>query len=267
MRHPLNRKIITVLAAQALLAGAAAAAFAAAPPRAPAPSTYSGWDEMTVRDEIRRSFKLMPGADIRVAGIAGSVTIETASGSEAEVYVLRLGATPHDLDCTRLQVSGGADGISIEGVRRQQRDGCSDVRARQEVRLRLPRSVNLDISGIAGRVDAASVEGSVRASGIAGSVTVAGARSADISSVAGRVALTLGTGGAEIASVAGPVDIAFARGAGAQVHATSIIGRVSSLSPGVEVYRDDRGWSARVGSGGARVEVSSVVGPVRLSLR
>src|SRR3979411_371821 len=44
-----------------------------------------------VREEIRKSYELSPGARIEVAGINGGVKIETSDSKTAEVYVERLG--------------------------------------------------------------------------------------------------------------------------------------------------------------------------------
>ena len=47
-----------------------------------------------VRDEIRQSYELAPGARVEVAGINGAVKIETADTKTAEIYIERRKAEP-----------------------------------------------------------------------------------------------------------------------------------------------------------------------------
>ena len=42
-----------------------------------------------VREEIRQTYELAPGARVEVGGINGSVTIETSDTKTAEVYIER----------------------------------------------------------------------------------------------------------------------------------------------------------------------------------
>ena len=45
--------------------------------------------QVEVRDEIRKSFELQPGARLDVQGFNGRVEIQTSYTKTAEVYVLR----------------------------------------------------------------------------------------------------------------------------------------------------------------------------------
>jgi hypothetical protein len=256
-----DKRLILLAAAQGLIFSAVAATAAVGPGE-----KRSYRSEMTAREEIRRSYELSPGATVRVAGIAGPVTIETGSGSGAEVYILREARTQRELDCYRTDVQATRQRLAIEHVQFSSRAGCNSIRSRQEVRLRLPRSVDVDLDTIAGAATIAPIEGDVRLESIAGAASVAGARGADISSIAGPLSLTVTQGSrrVSISSVAGPVDLAFARGVGADVRVDSIVGHVRSLSSDMRVSRTDAGYRARVGSGGSDVSLSSIVGTVRL---
>ncbi len=231
---------------------------------------WSDEEAMTARDEFRQTYRLNPGADVRVSGIAGPVSIETSGGDRAEVHVIRMAASERDLQCYRVEVSASNDSLTIKHDRDRGRRECRNIRSRQEVRLVLPRSVDLDVSGVAGAVNVAPVDGSVRLSGIAGRVDVASARSADLSSIAGGVTLGLARGGSEdvrITSIAGPVELRFDRGVNADLSFDSILGSVRASSPDVDVTEERGRYRARVGSGGRPIRVTSVVGPVRLSRR
>lgn len=231
---------------------------------------WSGDEEMRVRDEFHQTYRLNRGAEVRVRGIAGPVSIETGGGDRAEVHIVRMAASERDLQCYRVDVSASEGSLTIEHDRDRRRPECRNIRSRQEVRLVLPRSVDVDVAGVAGAVNVQPVDGMVRLSGIAGRVDVASARSADLSSIAGGVSLGLASGGSEgvrIASIAGPVEIRFERGVDADLSFDSILGSVRASSPDVDVIEERGRYRARVGSGGRQIRVSSIVGPVRLSRR
>ncbi len=223
---------------------------------------------MTAREEINQRFQLAPGARVSVSGIAGPVTIETGGGNVAEVHILRMAESQADLDCYRTEVSGTRESLRIEHVQRSSDRSCRSIRARQEVRLRLPRSVDVSLSSVAGSVRMAAVEGLVSMNSIAGHVSLAGARAARIESLAGGLSLTLDpirSPGVRVSSVVGPVDLFFRRGVDAEVRLDSVMGSVRSATPGVDITEGYGTYRARIGRAGPAVNVSSVVGPVRLS--
>lgn len=254
----LSGKAILLVALCALLPSASAAAHDGA-----------AATEMTAREEIHRTFELERGARIRVDGIAGPVSIETTDGGSAQVHILRMAATRRELDCYRTAVTGGGGSLTIEHVQEIKRRGCDGIRSRQEVRLVVPRSVDIDLSTIAGRVDIGPVDGRVSLDSIAGRVTVVGARSAEMSSLAGGLAMTLrplAAAGVRVSSVVGPVDLTFAQGVDADVRLDSVMGSVRGVPAELDsrLVEEDGEYRLRVGTGGPAVRLSSVVGPVRL---
>jgi hypothetical protein len=232
-------------------------------------AAWAGEDSpMAAREQIDRSFTLAPGALVRVSSIAGPVTVETGGGSRAELHILREAASQRELACTRTEIDNRNGGLSVRQVRKEEQ-GCRNLHSRQTVRLILPRNIDLTLDSIAGKVDVGAVEGAVRLSSIAGRTSLQGARSAEVSSVAGRLTLAvgpIGPRGVKVSSVAGPVDLVFRPGTSADVSASSVVGQVTSASPAIQVRREQRRYSARIGSGGPLVSLSSIVGPVRLSI-
>jgi hypothetical protein len=254
-----------LLAAAAASLAAGASAFAAGADRG---QTYNDDDEMRARQEIHETYRISPRGTVRVRGIAGPVTVETTDGGDtAQVDIVRMAATERELQCYRTEVTSSPDRLTIEHVQREHDRDCRNIRSRQEVRLRVPRSVNLDFSTIAGALDVAPVDGMVRLSSIAGQATLARVRAAEIDSVAGGLSLGIAPmteEGVRISSVVGPVDLSFGPGVDADLSVDSVMGSVRSLSPDFDVSEEYGTYRARLGSGRGRLSLSSVIGPVRL---
>ena len=233
---------------------------------AAAQSQNSSNNSMAVQEVINQSIGLSPGAEVSIETIAGPVTIETASGSTAQVHIVRGAATQRELDCYRTEVKTTPGRLAIRHVQ-DRRAGCGSINSGQRVRLILPRSVNVSMSSIAGDVDIAPIDGRLKLESMAGQVRVRGARSADLSSIAGGLSLTLlplDSRGVSVSSVVGMTNITFARGTNADVRIDSVMGNTTSESPRINLGWTNGRASARVGTGGVPVSVSSVVGHVTL---
>lgn len=255
----------------AFLLSAAAAAFslagsAAAVDRGGSQSRGEA-SEMQARQEIHQTYRIAPNGTVRVRGIAGPVSVETIEGGDtAEVHMVRMAATDRELDCYRTEISSTPETLSIEHV--QRRDGsCDNIRSRQEVRLRVPRSVNLDFATIAGALDVAPIDGMVRIGSIAGRTSFARVRAAQINSIAGGLSLGVAPVGSDcvrVDSIVGPVELNLEPGVDADLRVASVVGSVRSLAADIDLEEEDGTYRARLGSGRGRVSLSSVVGSVRL---
>lgn len=254
-----------------LLAGAGAAALLATTAATGSidnvGQTRGDAEDMTAREEIHRSYRISPDGTVRVRGIAGPVSVETTDGGDtAEVHIVRMAATERELRCYRTEVSSTPERLTIEHVQDEREPGCRSIRSRQEVRLRVPRSVDLDFSTVAGAVDVAPTDGRVRLDSIAGATALASVREAEIDAIAGNLSIGLAPNSRDvrISSVVGPVELELAPGVNADMRFDSVIGSVLSLASDVELDESDGTYRARVGSGGGRVSLSAVVGSVRL---
>ena len=237
---------------------------------------YDYDDELPERDTFDQSYQLAPGAQVRINGINGAVTIETANTSTAEVHIIRSARTRADLERHRVIVEQTASGLYIH-CEKNDDNGCGDRRGggdvRQRVSLRVPRQIDLQASGINGRVGVGEVDGPVRLSGINGSTVVAQARGySEISGINGSVTITiaqLGERGLRVSGVNGAVELRFADALNADLHVNGINGAVYADVPNVTVQgRVNRSnFNAQIGTGGAPINVSGVNGHVRLSPR
>ncbi len=147
-----------------------------------------------VREEIRKSFELAPGARVEVAGINGWVKIETSDSKTADVYIERTGESQEVLNRRKIVIENNAGGLTIRGDK-----GDSGLLARmfgskpsENVTLRLPRQVSLVTNGVNGAVTSGEIDGSVEVHGINGKVDISQASgSAQFAGINGDVSVGL----------------------------------------------------------------------------
>src|SRR5581483_8914530 len=148
-------------------------------------------ESFSERDEINQTFTLASGARVEVRGVNGTVDIETGNGATAEVHVVRKARNHEDLNYHRIfveQTAGG--GLVVRGEEKNRDYG--DHQVRHEVTLRLPRQIDLSVSGVNGRATVGAIEGPVAISGVNGAVDVAQAVGyANLSGINGRVKVSI----------------------------------------------------------------------------
>ena len=251
-------------------AGAALNSFTAAAQERHRRDDDDDWPE---RDTFDQNYQLAPGALVKVSGINGSVDVQTANTSTAEVHVVRSARTREDLERRRVIVEQTGSGLYIHGENDDKYGERRGGEVRQRVTLRLPRQIEFQASGINGRATVGEIDGPVRLSGINGKAEVAQARGfSDISGINGSVTITiaqLGERGIRVSGVNGGVELRFADALNADLHVTGINGSVYADVPNVVVQgRVNRSnFNAQIGAGGAPINVSGVNGHVRLAPR
>ena len=228
--------------------------------------------DFSEKDEFHQSYQLAAGASVEVRGINGTVDIETSAGSTAEVNVVRSARTREDLEYHKVIVEQTATGLIVRGEKDRERSSLGRGRdVRQRVTLRLPRQIDLGVSGVNGKVGVGEVDGPVRLSGINGKVDVAQARGySDISGINGRVKITisqLGERGIHVSGVNGGVELFFAEELNADLDVTGINGGVNAEVANVTVMGkvDRQNFHAKIGAGGSQIKVSGVNGHVKLA--
>lgn len=252
---------ITTLALAAQVSGACAVAGGRL-----APQRGHNDGDFTERDESRQSYRLAPGARVELSSVSGHVTVETGGGSEAEVHIVRSARRRDELGCREFKVAATDRGLRIDG--NDDRRECRNVQVRQTVNLRLPRSVNLEVTSVSGHVTVGEIDGSVRMTSISGHATVReAAGEAVFTSISGHVGVNLsrlGGRGVRVSSVSGNVEVGLPEGANADWRVSSISGNVTSDAPGVTVQKvGPSDYAGRVGSGGTEMTFSSISGNVR----
>jgi hypothetical protein len=236
-------------------------------------STHSSdRDDLQEKDEFQQSYQLSAGAKVEVRGINGTVDIQTGPGSTAEVSIVRSARNREDLEYRKVIVEQTATSLVIRSENDRERSGAGRNRdVRQRVTLKLPRAVDLGVSGVNGRVDVGEIDGPVRLSGINGRVEVAQAMGySDISGINGRVKITiaqLGARGIHVSGVNGGVELSFSEELNADLDVTGINGGVNTDVANVTVFGkvDRQNFHAKIGAGGSPIKVSGVNGHVKLS--
>ncbi|HZF37405.1 MAG TPA: DUF4097 family beta strand repeat-containing protein [Blastocatellia bacterium] len=228
------------------------------------------------REEIRRSYTLKPGADVIVSGINGRVNVETADTDHAEILIVRSAKKREDLQFRKVNIDHDPSElrISVENDRRSIFSAFgSRPEGRQRVMLKLPRKVRLESNGVNGDVAVGEIEGSVDFHGNNGKINIAQATGgASFRGVNGKIDATiakLSTGGKiDIDGVNGNTTLRFVGEVNADVEARGHNGRVESDLPNLQENKDERRYghySARIGTGGPRIEIRGVNGNVSLT--
>lgn len=226
--------------------------------------------DLREKDEFHQSYQLAAGARVDVQGINGSVEIETAAGSTAQVNIYRSARTREDLEFRKVIVEQTPTSLVVRGEKESNGMGRNrDVR--QRVTLSLPRQIDLGVSGVNGRVGVGEIDGPVKLSGINGKVEVAQAMGfSNISGINGRVKMTitrLGEQGIHVSGINGGVELFFAEDLNADLDVTGINGHVNAEVANVTILGkiDKQNFHAKIGSGGSPIKVNGVNGHVKLS--
>jgi hypothetical protein len=224
------------------------------------------------REEIRKKFDLSPGARVEVAGINGSVKIETADIKTADVYVERMGKSPEALNRRKIVIENSPTSLTIRG-----KTGDVGVFGRlfgssptEQVTLRLPRQVSFVAAGVNGAVIVGEIDGPVEIHGINGRVDVAQASGkAEFHGINGNISVALNRldyDGLSLKGVNGNIEVRLSEGVSAELDAHGMNGNVVSDLPDFSLEKAKHGnYHARVGAGGNSISASGINGNIRLS--
>jgi DUF4097 and DUF4098 domain-containing protein YvlB len=232
----------------------------------------AGQDGAEVREEIRKSFELAPGATVRVAGINGVVRIETADTTTAELYVERTAKSQESLSRRKISIDSSATNLEIKGKSENvgfiaRLFGSSP---HERVTLRLPRQVSLITGGVNGDLIVGEIDGSVEIHGINGKVDVGQASgSAEFHGINGNITVALKgleQSGVRLKGINGNIEVRLAEGMNAELEARGMNGRVVSDLPDFVLEEEKHGsYSAHVGTGGSPISAHGINGNIRLS--
>ena len=224
-----------------------------------------------VRDEIRKTYELSPGARVDVSGINGWVKIETSNSKTAEVFIERTADSQEALNRRKITVDGTSSGLTIRGEK-----GDSGILSRifgsrptEHVTLKLPRQISLLVNGVNGSVTAAELEGPVEVNGINGKVDIAGASgSAEFHGINGNISVGLKhlDKGIDIHGINGNIELRLSEGVNADLETHGMNGSVTSDLPNVVVDKKTYGsYTAQIGKGGNSISASGINGNIRLT--
>jgi hypothetical protein len=225
-----------------------------------------------VREEIRQSYELAPGARVELLGLNGAVKIETSDTKKAEVYIERTGSCQEDLDRRKVTIEANANSLQIRG---QKGDGGFFSRffgssASERVTLKLPRQISLLAKGVNGALTVGDIDGAVEVAGVNGRVQIANAiGKASFRGINGNIFVGLKNidqDGVTLSGINGNIELQCGADVNADLDAHGMNGRVISDLPNVSIDKTRRGnYSARIGNGGNGITAKGINGNIRLT--
>ena len=235
-------------------------------------SSAAGESTGDAREEIRKSYQLSPDAQVTVSGINGKVDVQTSETDTAEVYVLRTANSRESLDRRRVVIDQTPTSLTVRAESNHLSFWASlwGRNPNEEVTIKAPRRIALLLKGINGRINSGEVDGAVEAKGINGRVELDQAKSVKVSGINGNILVglkDLDQHGVQANGINGSIELRLANGVNADLVAKGMNGRVRSEIPEVIVDKGDYGssYSARIGTGGAPINVSGINGNVLLT--
>jgi hypothetical protein len=226
-----------------------------------------------VRQEIRQSYELAPGARVELSGLNGAVKIETSDSKTAEIYIERTASTQEAMDRRKVTIEADANSLRIRGDKSDDAGFFSKFfgsSANERTTLKLPRQIALSAKGVNGSFVTSDIDGAVEITGINGRVQVGSAvGSARFSGINGSMTVGLKRivgEGVTLSGINGNIELQLGADVNADFDARGLNGRVSSDLPNVEIEKSKRrSYSARIGNGGAGITAKGINGNIRFT--
>lgn len=225
-----------------------------------------------VRDEIRQSYQLAPGATVEVSNINGAVKIETSDTKTADVFVERTGASQEALGRRKITIEADANSLRIRGEKADVGffERLFGANPSERITLKLPRQIALHTKGVNGAVIVGEVDGPVDVHGINGRVQIAGtSESAELKGINGNISLGLkhlNGEGLTLGGINGNIELQLGQEINADFDAHGINGSVASDLSNVSIDKSKHGnYSGRIGSGGSLISAKGINGNIRLT--
>jgi DUF4097 and DUF4098 domain-containing protein YvlB len=222
-----------------------------------------------VTEQIDKTVTLAPGSNVRISGINGRVQAETWDGDRAEIHITIRASDREAMERRPIVIENTSNSLTIRTIKDSEGGRWERGSVRHEVLVKLPRQINLDVSGVNGPVNVGEITGSIGVSGVNGSVDVVQAGTASrLSGINGRTAISiarLGETGLNVSGINGGVEIGLPANINADVDVSGCNGAVRSDLP-ISVLGELRRGQLKgtLGAGGSRIAVSGVNGGVTL---
>ena len=175
------------------------------------------WDtDLPVREEINERYQLSTDAPIKISFINGSVEVETANITTAEVHVVRSARNQADLGLHKIIIEHTQTSLVVRGEQWDDRQP-QGIEVRQHVRLKIPRQAALSINNISGSVKVGDLDAQLQIKDIGRSVMIESvgdrvevrnvSRSVNMGSVDGQAVLSNVSGSVTVGRIRGHLDV------------------------------------------------------------
>lgn len=225
-----------------------------------------------VRQEIRETYQLAPGARVELSGLNGAVKIETSDSKTAEVYIERTASSQEALDSRKITIEGDANSLTIRGEKANNGffSRFFGSSAGERTTLKLPREVALYAKGVNGAFVTSDINGAVEVSGINGRVQIASAVGrATFKGINGNMVVGLkkiDQDGVTLSGINGNIELQLGSDVNADFDARGMNGRLVTDLPNVSIDKSKHGtYSARIGNGGAGISAKGINGNIRFT--
>ena len=225
-----------------------------------------------VREEIRQSYQLAPGASVELMNINGAIRIETSDTNTAEVYVERLASSNEALGRRKVIIEADSNNLRIRGEKGDVGflERLFGSNPSEKLTLKLPREIALHTKGVNGALIVAELDGPVEVRGVNGRVQIAAANGAEFKGINGNITIglkRLNSDGVTLGGINGNIELQLTPGINAAFDAHGINGNVASDLSEVSIDRSKRGtYSGQIGSGGSSViTAKGINGNIRLT--
>ncbi len=228
----------------------------------------------SVTEEETFSFKLNDGGRLSVSNVNGSITVTGGSGDRVEIIAYKKADDQKYLDEIEIDISHTDDSVVIETDLPDSDSWFSGSNKNGEVRYEIlvPANTNLDsiatvnggveVSGVAGNVDAKTVNGSLNISDLEADArcsTVNGSIDASFTKLEGQQKVKAET-------VNGRVTLRLPKDADVQVDADTLNGGINGRDFDLET---DKGFvgkdmNGNIGNGSARLSIDTVNGSIKV---
>jgi hypothetical protein len=239
----------------------------AVPDTVPSSEPTRNQQNYPVRGEIRQTYQLAPNANIEVIGIEGSAEVKTTNDGAAEIHWVREAKTQVDYDCETIVVEHSPTSLV---VRHQTKTGkqCRIILAREQIKLVVPRSANLNFHNIEGGVSIDTTDGFLRLNNIEGSVRVGQAQAAEISSVESSLSLNVAKvsrEGINIHNIEGTVELGLRKDLNANLNVVVESGNIQIDIPDIQAGASGRKeYRLQLGTGGSDISISRIERGVKI---
>ncbi len=224
------------------------------------------------------SGEVASGRTLEVKGVNGAVRAVPSSGREASVRARIEGHGDDPSDVT-IEVVEHAGGVTLCAIYPGEENECApgerghlgseDNRVEVEFRVRVPEGVRFAGKTVNGDVEARELRSVVSTRTVNGSIHVSTTRSATAETVNGSIEAEVGklsgSGPYRYETVNGSVTLSMPEGTGAEVHARTANGGISTDFPlTVQGRFGPRSLEGTVGEGGPVLELRTTNGAIRL---
>ena len=223
-----------------------------------------------VRQEIRQTYELAPGARVEIAGLNGAVKIETSDTKTAEIYIERTASSQEALDRRKVTIEADANSLRIRGDKSDDAGFFSRFftgSASERTTLKLPRQIALAAKGVNGSFTTSDIDGAVEVTGVNGRVQIGSAAgSATFKGINGNMVVGLkriDQQGVTLSGINGNIELKLGADVNADFDAHGMNGRVISDLPGMQIDKERRGnYWARIGTGGPGISAKGINGNI-----